>query len=53
MDLINIEMFASRVIALAEYRKSLHSYLQDKMENVAPNLRALVGDQVNNKTNAA
>jgi len=46
VDLINIEMFASRVIALAEYRRSLQTYLQDKMENVAPNLRALMGDQV-------
>ena len=27
IDLINIERFTGRVIALAEYRKSLHEYL--------------------------
>merc|ERR1712038_214836 len=42
----NIERFASRVIALSDYRKSLHSYLQDKMQVVAPNLSTLIGDQV-------
>merc|ERR1712170_204769 len=46
IDLINIEKFASRVIALADYRKGLHEYLQDKMGNVAPNLAALIGDTV-------
>merc|ERR1712165_535540 len=46
IDLINIERFASRVIALSDYRKSLHSYLQDKMQVVAPNLSTLIGDQV-------
>jgi nucleolar protein 56 len=46
MDLINIEMFASRVIDLAEYRKTLQTYLAEKMDSVAPNLRALMGDQV-------
>ncbi|XP_068746130.1 nucleolar protein 56-like [Montipora capricornis] len=45
-DLINIQAFASRVIALAEYRKSLHSYLISKMNQVAPNLSALIGEQV-------
>ncbi|XP_071947903.1 nucleolar protein 56-like [Antedon mediterranea] len=46
IDLINIENFSNRVIALADYRKSLHTYLQDKMQSVAPNLAALIGDQV-------
>ena len=46
-DLINIERFTDRVIALTEYRKSLHSYLSDKMTDVAPNLSALIGEQVN------
>merc|ERR1711868_99495 len=39
-------MFASRVIGIAEYRKELAKYLQDKMGNVAPNLAALIGDTV-------
>merc|ERR1711982_119377 len=46
IDLINIERFASRVIALSDYRKSLHSYLQTKMNNIAPNLTILVGELV-------
>ncbi|KAK2172409.1 hypothetical protein NP493_965g01049 [Ridgeia piscesae] len=46
IDLINIDRFASRVIALAEYRKSLHEYLKGKMSQVAPNLCALIGEQV-------
>merc|ERR1719328_376209 len=33
-------------VALAEYRKELAKYLQDKMGNVAPNLAALIGDTV-------
>merc|ERR1711992_342505 len=46
VDLMNIDMFANRVVALAEYRKELSKYLQDKMGNVAPNLAALIGDTV-------
>lgn len=46
LDLMNIDKFANRVIALAEYRKELSKYLADKMGNVAPNLAALIGDTV-------
>lgn len=46
VDLINIELFASRVVQLAEYRSNLHSYLISKMNAVAPNLAALIGEQV-------
>merc|ERR1711992_270380 len=46
VDLMNIDMFANRVVALAEYRKELSKYLQDKMASVAPNLAALIGDTV-------
>uniref|UniRef100_A0A8D8Y2Y2 Nucleolar protein 56 n=2 Tax=Cacopsylla melanoneura TaxID=428564 RepID=A0A8D8Y2Y2_9HEMI len=46
VDLLNIEMFATRVIALSDYRKSLGTYLHKKMGVVAPNLAALIGDQV-------
>merc|ERR1712045_422563 len=46
IDLINIDRFADRVIALAEYRKELIEYLRSKMGNVAPNLAALIGDTV-------
>lgn len=46
IDLINIQMFARRVISLTEYRKSLSEYLHSKMQSVAPNLAALIGEQV-------
>jgi nucleolar protein 56 len=46
IDLFNIEMFAKRVVALADYRKSMAVYLSNKMESVAPNLATLIGDQV-------
>nr|CAG4641313.1 EOG090X0H59 [Eulimnadia texana] len=46
IDLMNIERFAGRVVALAEYRKELQEYLKSKMHNIAPNLSALIGEQV-------
>merc|ERR1739838_784053 len=46
VDLMNIEMFATRVVALAEYRKKLTEYLHSKMSSVAPSLSALIGDVV-------
>ena len=46
IDLINIELFASRVVSLVEYRKQLHSYLVSKMQDVAPNLAVLIGEMV-------
>lgn len=46
VDLLNIELFAERVIKLSEYRKKLSTYLHDKMNSVAPNLQSLIGDQV-------
>jgi nucleolar protein 56 len=46
IDLINIEKFADRVIELSEYRLKLHGYLTKKMTDVAPNLSALIGEQV-------
>ena len=46
LDLINIDMFAKRVVALSEYRTSLQNYLKEKMGAVAPNLGELVGDTV-------
>lgn len=46
VDLLNIEMFAARVISLANYRKELAVYLKTKMVDVAPNLATLLGEQV-------
>merc|ERR1712110_993895 len=39
-------MGAKRVISLDEYRRQLHAYLSKKMGAVAPNLAALIGEQV-------
>merc|ERR1740128_370461 len=44
VDLINIDMFAARVVGLTEYRKELSEYLQMKI--MAPNLGTLIGDTV-------
>lgn len=46
VDLLNIESFAARVVELVEYRRTLHSYLVSKMQDVAPNLAALIGEMV-------
>jgi len=46
IDLINIERFSTRVIELAEYRQKVHKYLLNKMGYIAPNLSALIGEQV-------
>jgi len=45
-DLINIDIFAKKVINLANYRKKLQGYLSDKMNSVAPSLASLIGDVV-------
>ena len=46
MDMENVQLFAKRAVALAAYRKSLSNYLSSKMNTVAPNLAALIGDTV-------
>ena len=46
IDMINIINFTQRMIKMAEYRKQLQYYLSDKMNMVAPNLSALIGDSV-------
>jgi len=45
-DMENVQLFAKRAVALAAYRKSLSNYLSSKMNTVAPNLAALIGDTV-------
>ena len=46
VDLINICNFSERVIAMDAYRTEIEEYLAEKMDNVAPNLKALIGDTV-------
>ena len=45
-DVISMRLFAERVVSLADYRKSLYEYLKAKMDSCAPNLAALIGEQV-------
>ena len=45
-DMQNVTTFASRVVNLANYRKTLYNYLVNKMSIVAPNLAALIGEIV-------
>jgi len=46
IDMLNISSFATRVASLSEYRKSLVSYLTEKMNQVAPSLTALLGERI-------
>ncbi|EKM52081.1 uncharacterized protein PHACADRAFT_128240 [Phanerochaete carnosa HHB-10118-sp] len=46
IDMLNVMAFATRVISLAEYRKSLTAYLSEKMNQVAPSLTALLGERI-------
>merc|ERR1712151_1105712 len=43
-DMTNIDHFAHEVVKLAAMRQSLHDYLKAKMDFVAPNLCALIGE---------
>lgn len=45
-DMENVMAFAKRAVSLANYRKHLVGYLNTKMGVVAPNLAALIGDNV-------
>eukprot|EP00607_Mallomonas_marina_P002821 CAMPEP_0182428718 /NCGR_PEP_ID=MMETSP1167-20130531/23228_1 /TAXON_ID=2988 /ORGANISM="Mallomonas Sp, Strain CCMP3275" /LENGTH=512 /DNA_ID=CAMNT_0024611761 /DNA_START=119 /DNA_END=1657 /DNA_ORIENTATION=- len=45
-DMINIVLFTEKMISLANYRKQLYAYLEEKMSTVAPNLSTLIGETV-------
>ncbi|GMI84465.1 hypothetical protein like AT3G05060 [Hibiscus trionum] len=46
LDLMNIKDLCDQVLNLAEYRAQLYDYLKNRMNTVAPNLTALVGELV-------
>ncbi|KAL6956813.1 Ribosomal RNA processing protein 1 A [Sarracenia purpurea var. burkii] len=46
LDLTNIKDLCDQVLALAEYRAQLYDYLKSRMNTIAPNLTALVGELV-------
>ncbi|CAI0410378.1 unnamed protein product [Linum tenue] len=45
-DMANIMELCNRALSLAEYRPQLYDYLKSRMNAVAPNLTALVGELV-------
>lgn len=46
LDLENVFFFANRILGLTQRRKEIVEYLRAKMNSVAPNLAALIGDVV-------
>jgi nucleolar protein 56 len=46
IDMLNISAFATRVVSIADYRKSMTTYLAEKMNLVAPSLTALLGERI-------
>ncbi|KAI4995695.1 hypothetical protein ZWY2020_037743 [Hordeum vulgare] len=46
LDLSNIRELCDQVLALSEYRSQLYDYLKSRMNTIAPNLTALVGELV-------
>ncbi|KAH7543184.1 hypothetical protein FEM48_Zijuj02G0156400 [Ziziphus jujuba var. spinosa] len=46
IDLINIKELCDQVLSLSEYRAQLYEYLKSRMNTIAPNLTALVGELV-------
>jgi len=45
-DLQHIHLLADQVISISNYRAELYSYLTNRMQAIAPNLTALVGELV-------
>ncbi|KAK9732759.1 hypothetical protein RND81_04G020100 [Saponaria officinalis] len=46
LDLVNIKQLCDQVLSLSEYRAQLYDYLKSRMNTIAPNLTALVGELV-------
>ncbi|KAM7279802.1 hypothetical protein ACFE04_006936 [Oxalis oulophora] len=46
MDMDNIRDLCDQVLSLSEYRAQLYDYLKNRMNTIAPNLTALVGELV-------
>ncbi|KAI3910201.1 hypothetical protein MKW92_006210 [Papaver armeniacum] len=46
LDLMNIKELCDQVLSLSEYRGQLYDYLKSRMNTIAPNLTALVGELV-------
>lgn len=46
LDLVNIRQLCDQVLSLSEYRAQLYDYLKSRMNTIAPNLTAMVGELV-------
>lgn len=46
LDLENIRELCDQVLSLSEYRAQLYDYLKSRMNTIAPNLTAMVGELV-------
>lgn len=46
LDLLNIKELCDQVLSLSEYRGQLYDYLKSRMNTIAPNLTAMVGELV-------
>ncbi|KAI5439942.1 putative nucleolar protein 5-1 [Lathyrus oleraceus] len=46
LDLSNIRELCDQVLSLSEYRAQLYDYLKSRMNTIAPNLTAMVGELV-------
>ncbi|CAM8902485.1 unnamed protein product [Rhodiola kirilowii] len=46
LDLMNIKDLCNQVLSLSEYRAQLYDYLKNRMNTIAPNLTAMVGELV-------
>jgi len=49
VDCAQIKSFSQRCVDLIEFRDALTEYLKQRMNAVAPNLAALIGDIVGSK----
>mmetsp|Transcript_48124 Transcript_48124/g.35319 ORF Transcript_48124/g.35319 Transcript_48124/m.35319 type:complete len:114 (-) Transcript_48124:553-894(-) len=48
-DTVQIKKLTERLLELVEFRENLQDYLKERMEAVAPNLTALIGEMVASK----
>ncbi len=48
-DVLQISKFTERVVELIHFRESLQEFLKQRMDAVAPNLTALIGEMVGSK----
>lgn len=48
-DAMQVKRFTERVVDLINFRDALQEYLRQRMDAVAPNLTALIGETVGSK----